>query len=240
MENTLNQASLKHEMPERLQRRPIGSNGFVIPWFVTARDRDGEPDFRPTEQKRAVEAIRKELCWVCGLKLGRYRSFAIGPMCAINRVTAEPPMHRECAEYSVKVCPFMAKPKAKRNTVAMHEGVKPGEHAPGIMLQRNPGVVMLWHAQKGGYRWFNTKVGGAGLLCRLEADPLGFDWYSEGRMATEDEVRHSVDTGLPHLWKLAKLDGPEAERDLGKQIAKADRQFFVMVPVITSGRFAAA
>lgn len=230
-EHKENAVSARVTLPERMRSRPIGKAGFRVPWFVVAVGRDGEPDFRPTSMHRVYEAISKQLCWVCGQKLGRFRSFVIGPMCAINQVTAEPAVHKECAHYSVRVCPFMANPRTKRNTHAMPEGVAAGEHAPGVMLQRNPGVAMLWHTQKGDYHWFRPKVGGEGFLFRLDKPPLGFDWYAEGRSATYAEVMASVESGLVTLREVAKRDGAAAEAELEQRIIGARVRYYDVLQI---------
>jgi hypothetical protein len=35
-------------------------------------------------------------------------SFVVGPMCGINRNSAEPPSHKECAQWSARNCPFLS------------------------------------------------------------------------------------------------------------------------------------
>ena len=52
-----------------------------------------------------------------------------------------------------------------------------------------------------------------GMLCRL-GKPVRVDWYSEGRVATREEVLDSIDSGLPILMEEAKKDGPEAVKEL--------------------------
>src|SRR5438477_249547 len=76
---------------------------------------EGEPDFRCADKRKFHRALKEKRCWVCGDKLGVHLAFVIGPMCAVNKVTSEPPCHLECAEYSVRICPFLSRPRMRRN-----------------------------------------------------------------------------------------------------------------------------
>lgn len=219
--NEINQKVREHGIPVRMRGRPVAKNGFPVPWFVETKDADGEWDFRVTRPERYIEAYEKQVCWVCGQPLGRYRTFTIGPMCVVNRVTSEPPTHRQCADWSVHVCPFLSQPRMRRNSADLPEGA--GDGTPGIMIDRNPGVICLWRSERGHYRPFKVNNG---FLFRLQNDPIATDWYRAGQPATRAEVMESVTSGLPKLVEMANLNGPEAVIDLNKQIAKAHEMFF--------------
>src|SRR5215467_7036859 len=110
---TYNPAITKLKMPLRFHKLPISENGFPVPKFVSFID--GKPDFRVVDGRYVLEAIKRRLCWLCGETLGRYMSFVIGPMCAVNRVSSEPPSHFECAQFAVQACPFLTQPRRPRN-----------------------------------------------------------------------------------------------------------------------------
>jgi hypothetical protein len=78
-------------MPDRVARLPR-ARGYPAPWFVAWVE--GKPEFRVVREGGVVEAARADRCWICGQRLGRYRAYAIGPMCAVNRTSSEPPSHR--------------------------------------------------------------------------------------------------------------------------------------------------
>src|SRR3981189_2409882 len=120
-------ASIRHiPMPDRFKKLPISDKGFPIPYFVG--ELDGRRDFRVIRPDAIAACFNKRLCWLCGEKLGQYLAFVIGPMCSVNRVSSEPPSHRECAEYAVRACPFLSRPKMRRN----EEGLPELEtHSPG-------------------------------------------------------------------------------------------------------------
>jgi hypothetical protein len=100
-------------MPKGIRYLPRNSAGVPVPWVVAWFD--GKPDFRIIGPNKITIAINVRLCWLCGKKMNRREgTFTIGPMCAVNRTTAEPPSHWECAEYAAQVCPFLVNPQKQR------------------------------------------------------------------------------------------------------------------------------
>jgi hypothetical protein len=224
----LNQSIAHIPLPDRLRARPISSRGFPVPWFITVQDAAGEWDFRTVDPRRVGEAIRTKRCWICGHPLGRNLSFNLGPMCAINRISAEPPSHLVCAEYAVKACPFLSHPRARRNTVDMVEGHVP---APGLMLERNPGVALVWTAEQFHVHAYPevAAIGArAGYLLEV-GEPVAASFWCEGRPATRAEVEASVKSGLPLLEAAARVQGAEAEALLARQVERA-APIFATVP----------
>ncbi|TYL87480.1 hypothetical protein FXB38_04460 [Bradyrhizobium cytisi] len=158
-----------------------------------------------------VICVRHKRCWLCGQPLGKFMVFVIGPMCAVNRVSAEPPSHRKCALYAVQSCPFLTQPKMRRNEKDMPEHLAPA----GIMLRRNPGVTMLWTTQS--YTIFKA---GNGALFNV-GEPVQVEFFAEGRTATRDEIMASISTGMPSLRQMAERDGAEAVAELQVQYDRA-------------------
>lgn len=195
-------------LPARLARRPVSERGFPVPWFVSFIG--GKWDFVNLDPRKIGEAYRLNICWLCGQPMGQYKAFVIGPMCSINRVSSEPPSHRDCAEYAVKACPFLARPNAKRNEKA---AVNHGETVPGIMIQHNPEASLVWITKA-----FKPMHVDHGTLFQIGA-PVEVLWFKEGRTATRDEVLASIDKGLPYLRRVAEAEG--AETDLERYITEA-------------------
>src|SRR5438046_1182517 len=107
------------EPPAKMRALPV-HRGYPVPWFVAWVN--GEPEFRAADGKKWALAVTKHYCWVCGQSLGRYQTFVLGPMCGINRTSAEPPCHLECARYSAKNCPFLSKPHMTRRENGLRDG----------------------------------------------------------------------------------------------------------------------
>jgi hypothetical protein len=206
-------SSIQHlELPDRMNNLPVDDRGFVVPWFVGWRD--GKPDFRTMDGEKMVVAVRLKRCWMCGQKLGKFMTFAIGPMCAVNRNISEPPSHLACVEYGVKACPFLTQPRMRRNEKDMPtEG-----HIAGIGLKRNPGVTLLWTTLS--YRAWRPSNGGT--LFEI-GDPEHVEYYAEGRRATRAEIIASMESGKPLLMESAKDEGPDAIAELNKRYDQAMR-----------------
>lgn len=199
-------------MPPRIARLPRNSAGYPIPWFVA--EIEGVRDFRVMDARCLARALEEGRCWVCGEKMnGPTASFVIGPMCAVNRTSAEPPSHRECAVYSARVCPFLTNPQKVRREANMPEGaVDPA----GISIKRNPGVALVWASR----HWRTYQDGDRGVLFDI-GPPTRVLWFAEGREATRQEVMASIETGLPALSDMAADEGPEAEEHLALLVDRA-------------------
>lgn len=192
-------------VPERIAKLPV-RRGYPVPWFVAWPDGEGddkEPEFRAMDPRKLVLAVKQHRCWVCGQRLGSWLTFTVGPMCAVNRISAEPPSHTECAEWSAKACPFLSRPHMRRRTD--EQFAAEARNAPGLMIERNPGVTLVWTTR--GYRVVRAPrpAGGDGILFQI-GEPRHVECYAEGRRATTDEVLHSVVTGLPRLLEAARQD----------------------------------
>jgi hypothetical protein len=205
----LNQRIRHLELPDRMKHLPLNDQGFPVPFFVPWID--GKPEFRGFDGEKLGICVRHKRCWLCGEPLGKNMVFTIGPMCAVNRVSAEPPSHYDCAHYAAMACPFLTQPRMRRNEKDMPEHLDPA----GIMLKRNPGCTLLWVTHN--YKPFRA-MGGA--LFNV-GDPVRVEFYAEGRKATHEEIMASIDSGMPTLREMAEHDGPDAVAELQQMYAKA-------------------
>lgn len=202
-------------LPARIARLPI-HRGYPVPWFVAWID--GEPDFRVIGENKIPNAHNHRMCWICGELLGSFLAFTVGPMCAVNRISSEPPSHRECAEFAAIACPFLTRPHMVRREAGMPDGVK---DAAGFGLKRNPGVAMVWVTKS-----YTVKRVDNGVLFVM-GDPRSVECYAEGRKATPEEISRSVDTGIPLLMEGIEEEEPHRRekgiRVLNARIAEARR-----------------
>jgi hypothetical protein len=186
------------KIPEYIARLPV-FRGYPVPWFVeTIPGKD--PDFRIVSRTKLAAAIAQRRCWVCGVNIPTAQEFAfvIGPMCAINRTSSEPPSHVECANFSALACPFLARPKMVRR-----EDDLPAELSlpPGMMIGRNPGVALVWITTT-----YTKRFAPNGVLIKV-GEPSRVWAFAEGRNATADEVRASIESGMPLLREAAQREG---------------------------------
>ena len=203
-------------LPPKMQRLHIDPDrGFPVPWFVQWFNGDrptdagiGRPDYRVTDTRKLKLALDEERCWICGDFRGRFLAFNIGPMCAINRITSEPPSHLECARFAALACPFLSNPDARRRADHLPEGkLDPA----GVHVERNPGVSLIWVTRS--FHPFRAQLGKPGILFSL-GDPVELYWFYEGRPATRAEIMNSIESGFPLLRESAMRDGEEAVREI--------------------------
>jgi len=199
--------TLPPDMPSRMRQLRRNKVGFPVPWFVG--DIDGQPDFRFMDAPKLVQAIQEQLCFICGHKLNRNRehtgpkgTFVAGPMCLINRTSAEPPNHGDCAEWSAKACPFLTKPLKNRRTSDIPDNII---DPAGFSIDRNPGVTALIESERWSYFRVPDGMGGQGILFEFQRI-VNVRWMSGGGAASADEVMTSIDTGLPQLVAMAEME----------------------------------
>lgn len=210
---TLHPSIAEIDGPEQMMMLPRSREGWPVPWFVSWVD--GEPDFRIIKPDAVDLARNRGLCWLCGYPLGMQATYVAGPMCGINRNSAEPPSHHACATYAAKACPFLSRPHARRRDVSSEEAEALGLRVPGTQIRRNPGVAMLWRTVSVTFPY--RLAGDRDVMFRLP-DPLRVDWFCEGREATLAEVKESIASGIGPLRDAALSEGEGAVAALHKAI----------------------
>lgn len=107
-------------IPERIRKLPT-YKGYPIPVGTLVSDA-GVPDFRVTDERKRLELLYERRCGICGEDLTVPMYFIAGPKSMHSRVFYDPPMHEECARFSVAVCPYLAgrKDYAPFETVQQH------------------------------------------------------------------------------------------------------------------------
>jgi hypothetical protein len=201
-------------LPTRMRRLSLDARGYPVPWFVAWQN--GAPEFRAMDVAKLRRAVRERRCWVCGQILGRHLAFVVGPMCGVNRTSAEPPSHLECAEWSARNCPFLSRPHMVRREDDVINDAALLKQSDGFALARNPGVTLVWITRH--YRTFRgpgpivagKPAGGTlGKLLFEMGEPERVLFYASGRPATRAEVVAAVESGLPALAEMAELQREE-------------------------------
>jgi hypothetical protein len=110
------------EVPKRLKANRVFA-GMPVPFtFLWV---DGKPDFTVVDREPWLRCVKYKLCGLCGQKLGLSGMWFIGgPGSMQSRLFFDPPMHRECAEYALKVCPFLATPRDYSERKKEHKDVR--------------------------------------------------------------------------------------------------------------------
>ena len=204
------------DLPKRMRYLPVDSRGYPVPWFVAWIN--GKPDHRIMDARKMPSAVRRDLCWMCGQKMGVSKAFTIGPISCISRAISEPPSHPSCASFAVRACPFLTRPRAQRREAGMPDHAE----MAGVPMKRNPGVICIWVTRD--YKIFRSGHGGApgneGWLFEI-GDPESMEWYAEGRMAQRAEVDASMVDAIPFLTNLADQEDEGSRHELLQRMSAA-------------------
>ncbi len=114
-------------MPHAVAALPRDPRGYpvlaITPW------RDGQPRFGFTSTERVLICAVERRCAICGTRMEPRQAWrvvsateavamrdaiATGVAFVNAAPTVEPPGHRECMLYSAIVCPYLARPNARR------------------------------------------------------------------------------------------------------------------------------
>jgi hypothetical protein len=199
-------------MPARIKALPKDDRGYPVPYFVTWRGKT--PSFPEVDTRKLARCVRFKLCWICGQQLGAFKAFVVGPMCVINRISSEPPSHRDCAIYALRVCPFLVNPRMRRVPFDGNDErrIKP----PGIMVERNPGTCVQWMTTS--WQFHNAPNG---KLFAMN-EPTEIVWWHEGREATAQQAADAFTDGAQLLLEVAHREAGEAGVvEITQAIAKA-------------------
>lgn len=103
---------IKIDIPQIMAHLEKDSRGYPIPYTIY-RDIDNKPHFTINDELKRRVCIKKDLCSICGNNLFRGRWFVGGPRSAFDPhgCYIDTPLHTQCMEYAMKVCPYLAAPK---------------------------------------------------------------------------------------------------------------------------------
>lgn len=104
------------EIPNRLKKFPLWRNKY--PFFYTLLVENGIPQFKQQDRQKQIIASRFGLCHLCGEPLGNPLYFILATPDIEAKMTAtNGPMHLECAQYAISICPFLANPNYQSNSI---------------------------------------------------------------------------------------------------------------------------
>lgn len=120
--------------PARLARRPHWGR-YPIPWVVYVGP-DGTPDFRVHREDRRRRCAAERRCQLCGGRFGTEPVTFIGFSHSLNGGRfGEPPLHRDCLDYALEVCPWLAgKPYSDR----------PGDPGTHFVTQHEDPLMVIY------------------------------------------------------------------------------------------------
>jgi hypothetical protein len=163
-------------MPPRIAALRRDSRGYPIAATV---DVTRLPiDFTITDPVIWMRFVQTRLCGVCGVPLGAHKAFVGGPLSMANRVFYDLPMHRECAEYSLRVCPYLAAPR-----FAHRRKVPDGVHVIAVASDTRPNEFGLAIARN----YHLVEVNGDVVL-RAHRWEAPIEWWSRGERTDEPAI----------------------------------------------------
>ncbi|MFJ6380161.1 hypothetical protein ACIQI7_09190 [Kitasatospora sp. NPDC092039] len=128
------------DLPPGLAQRPRDlRRGLPIP--VVNERPDGCPDFAVLNGAMALKMAGLHRCSLCGRPLEGPAAFLGGPVSAKSGHYSDPPMHEDCAEAALTLCPHIARPHARR---ASERRISDDATVPvGFTLERPEEWVMV-------------------------------------------------------------------------------------------------
>jgi hypothetical protein len=125
----------RDQLPARLAARPFDDRrGLPIPYVS---EHDGHLDFAVVNGARLLECVRRGLCSACGQPHENVLPFIGGPGGFAMRRYTDPPMHLECAGWSLRLCPYLALHRHRRR------GITEPTAAPGFTQLEQADPVIL-------------------------------------------------------------------------------------------------
>lgn len=124
-------------IPARMAHLALDDRGYPIPFFAPIIN--GKPHFKEIDPKILMIAVKKKLCHICGHSLPKDSFFFIsGPNGLKNRISSDMAMHRECAEFSLAACPYLAFESADRKIQTVGTAI----------IAEKPSIIYLVKANK--------------------------------------------------------------------------------------------
>lgn len=124
------------DLPARLAARPFDARRKLPIPYVSEQD-DGSVNFSVLNGARVLECAREGLCSACGQPHEYRIAFVGGPGGFRMRRYTDAPMHIECAQWSLRLCPYLAVERHRRR------GLTETTAAPGFTDMEKSEPVIL-------------------------------------------------------------------------------------------------
>lgn len=87
----------RSDAPDTMRALPRDAAGKILPYFLGK----GEG----IDPAKWSDCVRFNRCWLCGTPMGSYKVFILGAAAVVNRISGDPPAHRDCARFLVQAQP---------------------------------------------------------------------------------------------------------------------------------------
>ena len=137
-------------LPPSLAARPRDPRrGIPVPYVNVIRE-NGECDFTRVDTARSLRCARERLCSLCGTLMEGEVAFIGAQECQARNRYLDPPMHPDCGEAAMGICPYLGAPYARQ--------AAGGPDVPDGWTAGGTGRLAL-HVT-GGYEWEPVAVRG--------------------------------------------------------------------------------
>lgn len=174
--NHIKQALATVPMPANIAALPRDKRGLPIPASAFIRP-DGTPDFTVINPERWASLVKVRGCGVCGMPLEELLWFIGGPVSHQTHMFFDHPMHKECAEYALQVCSYLALP---RMTYRKQQDRNVRE-VKGASSERGERTML---ASTASYRVVQFQ----GEVFLQASEWITVQWWKEGKQLTEVEA----------------------------------------------------
>jgi hypothetical protein len=103
------------DLPASVAARPVCPvRKLPIPFTAVIKP-DGTGDFSVIDPAKVQLCLDARLCGVCGSFIPYWIAFLGGPYSASDKgAYTDPGMHEECAEWAIRLCPYILRPRVPR------------------------------------------------------------------------------------------------------------------------------
>lgn len=177
-------------IPARMAHLRRDRRGLPVPVVV---EWEGDvPRFAVNDSAQTLRVVRDGRCGLCGQLLKGNTWFVAGPVAALtgHGVYLDPPMHKDCAVYALKVCPYLAAPRyasdgAAAIKAAERMGLAVQPLQPDAHLADRPEVFVLSKARS--YTFDVTRR--FGLKIEPRRPWLAVEFWRQGVRIDGEEAR---------------------------------------------------
>lgn len=127
------------DLSERLAGLPICPRRDLPVPYANATTAEGQADFATLDSTKVLQIARNRLCGICGHPLDYWIVFIGGPRCVEARAFLDPPMHPDCANTALHMCPYLA-----RETMQRRRTPSPGAITPPGFIEDKPETYVLY------------------------------------------------------------------------------------------------
>lgn len=132
------------------------ADGFPVP--VIFKWVQGKPNFREIDVHKWRSAVQNKTCMICGNELNYWSWYVGGDACLKSKLMINGAMHRECAEESMRLCPFLNKTRTTyRGELPTHPNQETKSGRPDVMhLMRGRTDAMKMVVTQNGHQLIST------------------------------------------------------------------------------------